>query len=387
MVPKIRFKGFSEEWEETEMWKIAEDFYGGGTPKTSINEYWNGNIPWIQTSDIIEDQVLGVKPQKHISKIGLKESATKLVPENSIAIITRVGVGKLSLIPFKYSTSQDFLSISKLKINEIFAAYAIHKKMQIILIEVQGTSIKGITKEELLSKGITIPIDIKEQAILGNYFQNIDKLIEANQNKLDKLKNIKKACLEKMFPKKGATVPEIRFKGFSGDWVEKTLLEIAPLQRGFEPTQSIATGNVPIVYSNGILNFHKRAKCEGPGLVTGRSGTIGKFTYIEGGEYWPHNTTLWVTDFKGNVPIFIYYLYQTINIIQFATGSGVPTLNRNDVHVKKRFIPKTNEQILIGNYLKEIDKLIGISQQQLTKLKNIKKACLEKMFINKEDIL
>jgi len=178
--------------------------------------------------------------------------------------------------------------------------------------------------------------------------------------------------------------PKLRFKGFTEEWEEKTLVEIAPLKRGFDlPTQYITTGNIPIIYSNGILNYHKEAKCKGPGLATGRSGTIGKFTYIEDGEYWPHNTSLWVTDFKGNVPKFIYYLYQTINIIQFATGSGVPTLNRNDVHVRKCFTPKTNEQTLIGNYFKQIDKLIETSQQKLTKLKNIKKACLEKMFPKK----
>ena len=80
------------------------------------------------------------------------------------------------------------------------------------------------------------------------------------------------------------------------------------------------------------MNHHSSYKCVAPGLVTGRSGTIGKFTYIEDGYYWPHNTSLWVTDFHDNNPKFIYYLYQTIHIGQYSTGSGVPTLNRNNVH-------------------------------------------------------
>ena len=111
--------------------------------------------------------------------------------------------------------------------------------------------------------------------------------------------------------------------------------KIAPLQRGFDlPNQNIIDGDIPIVYSNGILKFHNKSKSKAPGLITGRSGTIGKFTFIENGEFWPHNTSLWVTDFCDNYPKFIYYLFQTINIEQFSTGSGVPTLNRNNVHSK-----------------------------------------------------
>jgi len=205
-VPEIRFKGFTGEWEKKKLGEVADEFHGGGTPKTSTNKYWNGDIPWIQTSDLNEDKILELVPQKYISKIGVKESATKLIPENSIAIITRVGVGKLSLVPFKYTTSQDFLSLSKLRIEGIFAAYVIHKKMQLVLNEVQGTSIKGITKEELLSKEITVPTNTKEQICIGSFFQNLDNLIAHYDYLLTKLKNIKKACLEKMFVNKEDTV-------------------------------------------------------------------------------------------------------------------------------------------------------------------------------------
>lgn len=197
--PELRFKGFTEGWKEIAIEDIASDFYGGGTPRTSIERYWNGNIPWIQTSDLKEDVVFGVVPQKFISNSGVKESATKLVPENSIAVITRVGVGKLALIPFKYATSQDFLSISKLKVDEYFAAYIMHRKMQTVLKEVQGTSIKGVTKEELLAKKIEIPTKKDEQKAIGRFFKNLDDLITKTEQQINKLKNIKKACLDKMF--------------------------------------------------------------------------------------------------------------------------------------------------------------------------------------------
>ena len=88
------------------------------------------------------------------------------------------------------------------------------------------------------------------------------------------------------------------------EWKVKKVLDFAPLQRGFDlPTDKIVKGKYPVVYSNGILNYHDEYKAKGPGVVTGRSGTIGKVTYVES-DYWPHNTSLWVTDFKGNISYY-----------------------------------------------------------------------------------
>lgn len=167
-------------------------------------------------------------------------------------------------------------------------------------------------------------------------------------------------------------VPTLRFPEFSGEWVRDNIFNVAPLQRGFDlPTQDIEDGEYPVVYSNGILRTHKYYKCEAPGLVTGRSGSIGNFTFIPEGNYWPHNTSLWVTNFHGNDPLFIYYLYQTINISQYATGSGVPTLNRNDVHRHGVSIPLVPEQRKIAEFLSLIDKRIVTQNRIIAQLKSL----------------
>ena len=125
-------------------------------------------------------------------------------------------------------------------------------------------------------------------------------------------------------------------------------------------------GDYPVVMSNGIGGYHSECKAKGPGVVTGRSGTIGKLHYIEG-NYWPHNTSLWVTSFKGNSPKFIYYLYQKLNLGRFGSGSGVPTLNRNDVHDAVVMIPSFKEQERLAEYLTHLDHLITLHQrEQLT---------------------
>lgn len=197
-VPEIRFKGFTDPWEQRKISELAEKTYGGGTPTTSNEAFWNGNIPWIQSSDIVDGKLIGVEPRKYITQTGLNSSATQLVPKNSIAIITRVGVGKLAYMPFSYSTSQDFLSLSKLNTEPFFTVYACYKKLQSELNTVQGTSIKGITKDELLAKTISMPV-YSEQKQIGSFFAQLDTLITLHQRKLEKLQNIKKSCLEKMF--------------------------------------------------------------------------------------------------------------------------------------------------------------------------------------------
>ena len=196
--PKIRFKGFTDAWELRKLKELSEETYGGGTPNTSNADFWNGNIPWIQSSDITEHQVFGVQPKKYISSIGIEKSAAKIIPENSIAIVTRVGVGKLAVMPFSYATSQDFLSLSNLKIDINFGAYLLYRKMQAESSSVQGTSIKGVTKDELLSKTVLVPQD-KEQRQIGTYFRTLDHLITLHQRKLETLKKLKKAMLQKMF--------------------------------------------------------------------------------------------------------------------------------------------------------------------------------------------
>lgn len=164
------------------MGEIATETYGGGTPKTSNEEFWKGDIPWIQSSDLIDECLFDVRPRKCISQEAVSKSATKLVPQNSIAIVTRVGVGKLAFMPFSYATSQDFLSLSGLKIDPEFTVYVLYKMMQSVSNEVQGTSIKGVTKDELLAKKIIFP-SCNEQKKIGAYLHNLDHLITLHQRK------------------------------------------------------------------------------------------------------------------------------------------------------------------------------------------------------------
>ena len=224
-LPKYRFDEFDENWLLVKISNIACQFKTGGTPSTKESIFWDGTIPWIQSSDLQKDKLFGVKPQKFISEEGLQNSSAKLIPKNSIAVVTRVGVGKLAIIDQDYATSQDFLSLSDLKGDTHFLVYSIYRMLQKESTQLQGTSIKGITKEDLLSKKISLP-RIEEQFTIGSLFRTLDDLLASYKDNLTNYQFLKVTMLSKMFPKAGQTVPEIRLDGFEGEWEVKRADEI-----------------------------------------------------------------------------------------------------------------------------------------------------------------
>ena len=228
--PRIRFRGFTEDWEQRKLDDIAKIKTGGGTPKTANPEYWSGNIPWIQSSDLVEGDIVHVNINKFINNNALKNSAAKLISRDSIALVTRVGVGKVAVINQDFTTSQDFLSLSDFDGSDIkFLAYQLYRLMQENAKVLQGTSIKGITKTELIEQSISIPSSGQEQNLISAVLSKIDSIITLHQCKLKKLNLAKKSLLQKLFPRNGSQIPGVRFKGFTDAWEQRKFSDITYL--------------------------------------------------------------------------------------------------------------------------------------------------------------
>jgi type I restriction enzyme, S subunit len=150
-------------------------------------------------------------------------------------------------------------------------------------------------------------------------------------------------------------------------WQTKKLGEVATLQRGFDlPTQDRVSGDVPLVTSSGVTDTHNTSAVRGPGVATGRSGSIGNVFFIEE-DFWPLNTVLYVKDFHGNDPRFVFYLLKKFDLKRFATGSGVPTLNRNFVHDELVNVPPLQEQRRIVGLLDEAFEGIATAKDNVEK--------------------
>ena len=170
----------------------------------------------------------------------------------------------------------------------------------------------------------------------------------------------------------------------STDWKNESLGSVATLQRGFDlPFRLRKPGVVPIITSSGIEEVHCESKVKGPGVVTGRYGTIGEVFFVQA-DFWPLNTTLYVRDFHGNDPLFISYLLRTIDFHTHSGKSGVPGVNRNDLHEIVVYLPPNKaEQKTIANALSDADALIESLEQLLTKKRHIKQGAMQELLTGK----
>jgi type I restriction enzyme S subunit len=228
------------------------------------------------------------------------------------------------------------------------------------------------------AKDIEIPIPpLPEQqrivAILDEAFAAIAKAKANAEQNLKNAKELFESYLQGVFENK------------SEGWEEKRFDEICVLQRGFDlPTHSRNEGSHPLVSSNGITDRIDLWKVKAPGVVTGRSGTIGNVHFIEE-DYWPLNTALYIKEFHGNYERFIYFFLKQFDLGKYSSGAGVPTLNRNNVHSKIVWFPKSiEEQQTIVQKLDalsaETKKLEAIYQQKINDLEELKKSILQKAF-------
>lgn len=241
-----------------------------------------------------------------------------------------------------------------------------------------ATSVPTLNRNSLAGCLVPHPSTRVEQEAIAEALSNADSLLESMEQLIAKKRHLRQASMQDLLNGKR------RLPGFSEAWETRPLGDVAPLQRGFDlPNRGLRRGPYPVVYSNGILNHHDVFQVKAPGIVTGRSGTIGNVIYVEQ-DFWPHNTSLWVTNFKGNDSKFIFYLLKKIGLMRFSTGSGVPTLNRNDVHSFVVNIPASlKEQNAIATILTYMDAEIVEIEAKLAKARQIKQGMMQNLLTGK----
>lgn len=168
----------------------------------------------------------------------------------------------------------------------------------------------------------------------------------------------------------------------NSDWRKCLLGDVVNLKRGFDlPARERKQGAVPVISSSGTSDFHAEAKVKGPGVVTGRYGTIGNVYYTEQ-DYWPLNTTLFVEDFKGNDPRFIYFFLQTIDYLRYSDKAAVPGVNRNHLHSAEVILPPIDVQKKIAAFLGSLEDRINLLRETNTTLEAIAQALFKSWFVD-----
>jgi len=196
--PEIRFAGFTDAWEERKLGELAE-IIGGGTPSTSIKEYWGGDVDWYAPAEIGEQTYLA-SSQKKITELGLQNSSAKMLPVGTVLFTSRAGIGKTAILAKPGATNQGFQSIvpRKFALDSYFIFSRTHELKRYGETVGAGSTFVEVSGKQMAQMPILIP-EMSEQRKLGAFFSNLDRLITLHRRELEKLQSMKKALLEKMF--------------------------------------------------------------------------------------------------------------------------------------------------------------------------------------------
>lgn len=236
-------------------------------------------------------------------------------------------------------------------------------------------SAKGIAQKNLSTKWLsdfTLPIPpLPTQHQIVAELDTLNSIIDKKKEQLNELDNLAQATFYDMFGD-----PVENEKG----WEKVPFNKVMTLKRGYDlPIQDRIDGNVPIMASNGVLGYHNIHKVEGPGVVTGRSGTLGLVHYVQN-DYWPLNTALYVQKMNGNNPIYLLYLLKTFDLKRFSRGAGVPTLNRNLVHAEKVIETPLRLQTQFAEKIKHIEKQKALIQRSIDDVQQLFDYTMDKYF-------
>ncbi|WP_404335129.1 restriction endonuclease subunit S [Planococcus rifietoensis] len=402
-ISEIRFSGFNEKWDIKKLNDIADKVSVGIA--TSSSEHFtdkNTGVPFIKNQNIkqnrIDDSCL-----EYISKEFDKANINKRVQAGDI-LTARTGYPGLSaVVPPHLNGAQTFTTlITRLKKGVALAEFvAIYINSDIGMKQITGMEAGGAQKNVNagILKNLTVPLpSLQEQKIISKFVTFIEKTISIQQQELDTLKQTKQGFLQKMFPKEGEIVPELRFPGFSQKWNQKKLGDIGSVsmckrifkhqttENGEIPFFKIGTfGRTPNSYISRELFEEFRNKYPYPEIgdvLISASGTIGRTVVYKGEEaYYQDSNIVWLKRNKELVENS--FLQQFFQIVKWAgtEGSTIQRLYNNNILRTEISLPSIEEQVQIGNFLKQLDDLITLQQQELDALKQTKKAFLQKMFV------
>ncbi|MCI6479679.1 MAG: restriction endonuclease subunit S [Spirochaetia bacterium] len=393
-VPSLRFRGFGEPWEEKNAAILADYSKGNGYSKSDLTKTGTPIILYgrlyTKYEFVINDVDTFTIPKRGSvysqgNEVIIPASGETAEDIARAAAIEKPGIllgGDLNILrPFDF-------------INPLFLALAISngKPQKDLIKKAQGKSVVHIHNSDIQGIILTYPSKIEQNRIV-EVFRNLDRLIALEQRKYDKLNTVKKSMLEKMFPQKGAKVPEIRFKGFSEPWEEKKFEDLANRSSliGFEDNlprieyEDIISGTGQLnknIFAkksrkSGIL-FHKDDVLYGKLRPYLKNWFLASFDGIAVGDFWVLQT-------KNIDSSFLYRLVQCRQFNDVANqsiGTKMPRADWKLISKTMFFVPTSlSEQTKIGSYFQNLDRLITSQGRKIEKLRNLKKACLEKMFV------
>ena len=385
--PKIRFKGYNDEWEQRKLGELASSFEYG--LNAAAKEYDEEN-KYIRITDIDDNTHEFLTDNLTSPDIELTGADNYKLTEGDILFArTGASVGK----SYIYKNSDGFVYYAgfliRARIKEEYDAKFVFQNTltdrynKYIAVTSQRSGQPGVNAQEYAEFEIKVPKK-EEQTKIGTYFRNIDRLITLHQRKCDEMKILKKYMLQKMFPQNGQKIPEIRFEGFTGEWEQRKLGEVA---QEFKSGNSLKAdeidiaGDYPVYGGNGLRGYTSTYNHDGEFALIGRQGALcGNMNYSVGKAYFTEHAVVVEAD-ENNDTRFLYCMLDIMNLGQYSAQSAQPGLAVNKLIKLENFFPQKEEQQQIGWYFNTLDHFITLHQRKCNELKNIKKFMLQNMFV------
>ena len=417
--PQLRFEGFTDAWEERKLSDLFIKGGSGGTPKSTNKAFYDGDIPFLGISDITKSNGFINNTEKHISSDGLNSSAAWIVSKGAISLAMYASVGKLAILNIDAATSQAFYNmifddydLRDLVYQRLNKANELSEWNKLISTGTQS----NLNADKVKNFQMYLSKNHDEIKLISTFFKQIDNTIALHQRKLDLLKEQKKGYLQKMFPKNGAKVPELRFAGFAEDWEERKLIDVKDNEDRYSYTggpfgsdlkssdyteigvriiqlQNIGDGKFVNDYK--IYTSEEKARSLNSNLIYPGEIIIAKMADpLARATILPKIEPKYLMASDGirlkiNTDYFDnYYILTLINSDVFRKEA----LNNSTGTTRKRIglvtlgnlpmmIPSFEEQQKIGSFFKQLDDTIALHQRKLDLLKEQKKGFLQKMFV------
>ena len=389
-VPALRFRGFHDDWEQCKLGdiygSIGNAFVGTATP------YYVDQGHFYLESNNVKDGQINHNSEIFINDEFYEKQKDKWLHTGDMVMVQSGHVGHAAVITEELDNTVAHALImfrnSKEEIEPYFLNYEYQTDKAKKEIEniTTGNTIKHILASDMQKFVVDVP-KYEEQKVIASYFRNLDHLITLHQRKYEKLQKLKKAMLEKMFPKPGCSVPEIRFQGFTDDWEQRKVSDVAnrfdnlriPVAANLR-----VPGTTPYYGANGIQDYVDGFTHDGEFVLVAEDGANDLKNYpvrCVNGRIWVNNHAH-VLQAKPEIADnkYLAYSISQADIESLLVGGGRAKLNAEIMMGMEFFVPTLPEQTAIGHFFTRLDHLITLHQRKLEKLKNLKKACLEKMF-------
>ena len=396
--PKIRFKGFNDDWEQRE--------FSGMAVRNSVMALCSSELPSVEYEDIVSGQGTLNKDvrEKAITKYGIR-----FAPNDVLFGKLRAYLKNWFLPDFSGVAVGDFWVLQPSETDSLYLYYLIQTPaFQVAANQSIGTKMPRADWNLVSKTMFKVPKEQREQSKIGQTLQSIDDLITLYQCKYDKLQNFKKAMLEKMFPKDGADVPEIRFKGFADAWEKRKVGELTNVASAARVhKEEWASSGIPFFRSSDVVSAYKgtenekafiscklyeqlarvSGKLEKDDILITGGGSIGIPYVVPNNEplYSKDADLIWVKSSEEFNSRYLYTYFTSPEFRRYLSGiSHIGTIAHYTIEQVKETpicLPSIDEQNKIGSYFTHLDNLITLHQRELEKLQNIKKALLDKMFV------